>query len=72
MIQEIARRLRENVQKVIVGKDDAINLALAAVLCEGHILLEDVPGIGCVEKRVLCVQEAAEEPTPDRERKTAH
>ncbi len=46
MIQEIARRLRENVQKVIVGKDDAINLALAAVLCEGHILLEDVPGIG--------------------------
>ena len=46
MIQEIARRLRENVQKVIVGKDDVINLALAAVLCEGHILLEDVPGIG--------------------------
>lgn len=46
MIQEAARRLRENVQKVIVGKDEAINLALAAVLCEGHILLEDVPGIG--------------------------
>jgi len=46
MIAEVARRLRENVQKVIVGKDDAINLALVAVLCEGHILLEDVPGIG--------------------------
>ncbi len=46
MISEVARRLRENVQKVIVGKDDAINLALVAVLCEGHILLEDVPGIG--------------------------
>ncbi len=46
MIQEIARQLRENIQKVIVGKDDVINLALAAVLCEGHVLLEDVPGIG--------------------------
>ena len=46
MIAETARRLRENIQKVIVGKDDVINLALAAVLCEGHCLLEDVPGIG--------------------------
>lgn len=46
MIAAAARRLRENIQKVIVGKDDVINLALVAVLCEGHILLEDVPGIG--------------------------
>jgi MoxR-like ATPase len=46
MIQDLAQRLRENVQKVIVGKDEPINLALTAVLCEGHILLEDVPGIG--------------------------
>jgi MoxR-like ATPase len=46
MIAEVARKLRENIQKVIVGKDDAINLALTAVLCEGHVLLEDVPGIG--------------------------
>ncbi len=46
MIAEVARRLRENVQKVIVGKDDVINQALVATLCEGHILLEDVPGIG--------------------------
>lgn len=46
MIDEIAQRLRENIQKVIVGKDEIINLALVAVLCEGHILLEDVPGIG--------------------------
>ena len=46
MIAEIARRLRENVQKVIVGKDEVINLTLVAVLCEGHVLLEDVPGIG--------------------------
>jgi MoxR-like ATPase len=46
MISETARRLRENIQKVIVGKDEPINLALIAVLCEGHVLLEDVPGIG--------------------------
>lgn len=46
MISEIARRLRENIQKVIVGKDDVINLTLVAVLTEGHLLLEDVPGIG--------------------------
>jgi len=46
MIAETARQLRENVQKVIVGKDEPINLALVAVLCGGHILIEDVPGIG--------------------------
>ncbi len=45
-ISKLASRLRKNVQKVIVGKDQAIDIALAAVLCEGHILLEDVPGIG--------------------------
>jgi len=46
MIEGISRKIRENVQKVIVGKDEVINLALVGVLCEGHILLEDVPGIG--------------------------
>jgi MoxR-like ATPase len=46
MIAEIANRLRQNIQSVIVGKDDVINLTLAVVLCEGHMLLEDVPGIG--------------------------
>jgi len=46
MIAEAARRVRENVQDVIVGKSNVIDLALVAVLCEGHILIEDVPGIG--------------------------
>ena len=46
MIDKVAQRLRENVQKVIVGKGDVIEMALAAILCEGHILFEDVPGIG--------------------------
>ena len=46
MISESMQRARENIQQVIVGKDEQINLALVAVLCEGHILVEDVPGIG--------------------------
>jgi MoxR-like ATPase len=46
MITDVATRVRENIQKVIVGKDDVINFALVAVMCEGHVLLEDVPGIG--------------------------
>ncbi len=46
MIAELAQRVRENIQKVIVGKDEVIDLTLVAVLCEGHLLLEDVPGIG--------------------------
>ncbi|MBM3942188.1 MAG: MoxR family ATPase [SAR202 cluster bacterium] len=33
-------------QKVLVGKDDVVELTLAALLCGGHILIEDVPGIG--------------------------
>ena len=46
MISEVAHKLRGNIQKVIVGKGEVIDLTLVAVLCEGHILLEDVPGIG--------------------------
>ncbi len=46
MIAEVAKKLTENVQRVIVGKEEAIKLALVAVLCEGHVLIEDVPGIG--------------------------
>jgi MoxR-like ATPase len=46
MIEAVARRVTENIQKVIVGKQDTIRLLLVAVLCEGHILLEDVPGTG--------------------------
>jgi MoxR-like ATPase len=46
MIAETTHRLRENIQKVIVGKDEPILLTLVAMLCEGHVLIEDVPGIG--------------------------
>ncbi len=38
--------IRDNIGRVVVGKEFAINLILAALLCRGHVLLEDVPGIG--------------------------
>lgn len=41
-----ARRLREQIDRVIVGKDAVIELLLVALFCDGHVLLEDVPGIG--------------------------
>lgn len=46
LIQDAAQRLVTNIQKVIVGKSEPIELLLVAVLCEGHVLLEDVPGTG--------------------------
>ena len=38
--------LKQNIAKVIVGKDEVIELALIAMLCKGHVLIEDVPGTG--------------------------
>lgn len=45
-IREVADRFTANVGKVIVGKHDVVELVLVALLTEGHILIEDVPGIG--------------------------
>jgi MoxR-like ATPase len=45
-VQEFAAPLIENVEQVIVGKRTAIEFILVALLCEGHVLLEDVPGSG--------------------------
>jgi MoxR-like ATPase len=42
----VSERARANVERVIVGKSEVIDMALVALLCEGHVLLEDVPGIG--------------------------
>ncbi len=46
MIKPTTDRIIENVQRVLVGKRETIELLLTAVLCEGHALLEDVPGTG--------------------------
>jgi len=45
-VQEMAAKLRESVQRVIVGKGEVIDLTIIALLCKGHVLVEDVPGIG--------------------------
>ena len=45
-ISQLAERLQASVRKVIIGKDRTLNLALVALLCNGHILIQDVPGIG--------------------------
>ncbi len=45
-VQSIATRLQKNIGVVLVGKNDVVELALVALLCEGHLLIEDVPGIG--------------------------
>jgi MoxR-like ATPase len=45
-VQRAGRQVRENIARVIVGKDDVVELMLVALFCQGHVLLEDVPGIG--------------------------
>jgi MoxR-like ATPase len=45
-VQEFVMPLIENVERVIVGKREAIEFIMVALLCEGHVLLEDVPGSG--------------------------
>ncbi len=45
-ILSIANQIIENVENVIVGKRDAVELTVLGLLCQGHLLIEDVPGVG--------------------------
>ena len=45
-IATLAQRVQENVAQVIIGKQSQVELMLVALLADGHVLLEDVPGIG--------------------------
>lgn len=66
-VQEVSKKIIQNVERVIVGKRQAVVYALVNWFCEGHFLLEDVPGVaktmlaralsqsvGCEFKRVQC------------------
>lgn len=44
--RQIIQSVVENIEQVIVGKKQAISLIMVALLCMGHVLLEDVPGVG--------------------------
>ncbi len=45
-VQNIGEKLKTNLGKVIIGKDDAITQTIISFLCQGHVLIEDVPGVG--------------------------
>ncbi|HET8912355.1 MAG TPA: MoxR family ATPase [Ktedonobacteraceae bacterium] len=45
-VQQLVRLVRQNISRVIIGKENVIDLLMVALLCEGHVLIEDVPGIG--------------------------
>src|SRR5205809_3685557 len=66
-VAAVAQKLLANIERVIIGKRPAVTLSLVAALCEGHVLLEDVPGVaktmlaravarslGCSFKRLQC------------------
>jgi len=44
--REILKKIIDNVEKVIIGKRHCIELMVIALICEGHVLIEDVPGVG--------------------------
>lgn len=45
-IESFAQQVIDNVERVIIGKRDVVEMVVVALLCEGHVLLEDVPGVG--------------------------
>jgi MoxR-like ATPase len=45
-VKNITDRIIENVERVIIGKHEEVELALIALVCQGHVLIEDVPGVG--------------------------
>jgi MoxR-like ATPase len=45
-IQPFAEKIINNIEKVIIGKRSSVELAVVGLLCQGHLLIEDVPGVG--------------------------
>src|SRR5512137_1297883 len=45
-VQTVAKAICDNVEKVIIGKRNAIEMSVVGLLCQGHLLIEDVPGVG--------------------------
>jgi MoxR-like ATPase len=45
-VQAVGQKIVDNVEKVIIGKHEEVQLGLIALLCQGHVLIDDVPGVG--------------------------
>ncbi len=45
-IQDFANKIKTNLEKVIVGKEQTLELVVIGLLCQGHLLIDDVPGVG--------------------------
>ena len=45
-VQKFAEKLITNIEQVIIGKRSSVELAVTGLLCQGHLLIEDVPGVG--------------------------
>ncbi len=60
-VQEFVAKVLQNVEKVIVGKREEVELVLIALICQGHVLIEDVPGVGktvlakAIAKSIGCI-----------------
>ncbi len=60
-LQDYVSKISENIKKVIIGKTETIELLMVALLCEGHVLIEDVPGVGkTMMARALAVSMSGE------------
>lgn len=59
-IKQLADKIKASIAKVIIGKDDVIDLVILTLICSGHVLIEDVPGVGktmlakCLARSVDC------------------
>ena len=59
-IKKLADEIKSNISKVLVGREDTTEMVLISLLCAGHVLLEDVPGVGktmlakCLSKSIDC------------------
>ena len=70
MVMGVSQRILNQVRQAVVGKDSTLLWVLAAILAKGHILLEDVPGVGKTTmalafSRVLSLQYSRVQFTPD-------
>ncbi len=46
LVQTFSEKIINNIEKVIIGKRSSVELAIISLLCQGHLLIEDVPGVG--------------------------